>query len=129
MQFLFACIVFSYVVNTAEAIPTQSALSYFLPDPLEEAHGREIIKNVSEEVAEDVTEGITDVVAGNVSSKAQEDLAASENALEKLAMRHACEIACDDIETCGFLVNGPLIMDLINGPAVILFAFLIILKC
>ena len=120
MQFLLACIVFYYFINTAEAIPTQSALSYFLPDPLEDAHGREIIKNVSEEVAEDVTEGTTDVVAENVCSKAQEDLAASENALERLAMRHACEIACDDIETCGFLVNG---------PAVILFAFLMIFKC
>ena len=113
MQFLLTCIVFSFVINTAEATPTQSALSYFLPDPLEEAHGRDIIKNVSEEVAEDVTEGITDVVAENVCSEAKEDLVASENALEKLAMRHACEIACDDIETCGFLINGPLIMVLL----------------
>ena len=116
MQFSLACIVFSFVINNAEAT-TQSAVSGFLPYPLEEAHGTE---NVSEEAAEDVTEGITEVVAENVCSKAQEDLAASENALEKLAMRHACEIACDDIETCGFLVNG---------PAVILLAFLMILKC
>ena len=103
MQFCPACIFFVIAANISEATSVQSALADYIKDPSQEAFDEEIIYNVTAGTINN-----TDLAAENACIKAQEDLAATENALEKLAMRHYCEKACDEVdyEACGFLVNG-----------------------
>ena len=103
MQFCPACIFFVIAANISEATSVQSALADYIKDPSQEAFDEEIIYNFTAGTINN-----TDLAAENACIKAQEDLAATENALEKLAMRHYCEKACDEVdyEACGFLVNG-----------------------
>ena len=103
MQFCPICIFFVIAANISEATSVQSALADYIKDPSQEAFDEEIIYNVTAGTINN-----TDLAAENACIKAQEDLAATENALEKLAMRHYCEKACDEVdyEACGFLVNG-----------------------
>ena len=115
MQFCPACIFFVIAANISEATSVQSALADYIKDPSQEAFDEEIICNVTAGTINN-----TDLAAENACIKAQEDWAATENALEKLAMRHYCEKACDevDFEACGFLVNG-----------LSLLTFLAVLEC
>ena len=103
MQFCPACIFFVIAANISEATSVQSALADYIKDPSQETFDEEIIYNVTAGTINN-----TDLAAENACIKAQEDLAATENALEKLAMRHYCEKACDEVdyEACGFLVHG-----------------------
>ena len=107
MQFCPACIFFVIAVNISEATSVQSAPTDYIKDPSPEAFDEEIIYNVTAGTIH-VTDIAADTVAENACIKAMEDLAATENALEKLAMRFYCEKACDEVyyEACGFLVNS-----------------------
>ena len=107
MQFCPACIFFVIAVNISEATSLQSVLADYIKDPSQETFDEEIIYNVTAGTI-NVNDISAESVAENACIKAQEDLAATENALEKLAMRHFCEKACDEVdyEACGFLVNG-----------------------
>ena len=119
MQFCPACIFFVIAVNISEATSIQSALADYIKDPSPETFDKEIIYDVTSGTI-NVTDIAADTVAENACIKAQEDLAATENALEKLAMRHYCEKACDEVdnEACGFLLNGLSVL-----------TFLVVLEC
>merc|ERR1711911_3453 len=66
--------------------------------------------SVETTVAE-TTVAVDDAVAAaalEACKKAQEDLAATNNSLEKVSLTAACQLVCDSVEgeSCGFLVNG-----------------------
>ena len=66
--------------------------------------------SVETTVAE-TTVAVDDAVAAaalEACKKAQEDLAATTNSLEKVSLTAACQLVCDSVEgeSCGFLVNG-----------------------
>ena len=99
----FKCNFVLHVFFSLSLLIFQSAPTDYIKDPSPEAFDEEIIYNVTAGTIH-VTDIAADTVAENACNKAKEDLAATENALEKLAMRFYCEKACD--EACGFLVNG-----------------------
>ena len=74
---------------------------------------------VAEEVVEATVANVT--VVSDECADAQKKLEAEENALAKIPLKAACELACseDSDATCGFLVNG---------VSMILFAVLAMLK-
>lgn len=77
---------------------------------------------VAEEVVEVVEATVANVtVVSDECADAQKKLEAEENALAKIPLKAACELACseDSDATCGFLVNG---------VSMILFAVLAMLK-
>merc|ERR1712137_474920 len=59
-------------------------------------------------VVDDAVAAEVDAAAAEACKKAQDDLAATTNSVEKVSATTACQLVCDNVEgeSCGFLVNG-----------------------